>query len=422
MSPPFSAAVLLLINLGLLWLLMAAPIGVRTIRVRRTFSAAPDALWRAIDPKGEMADWHHSVISSHELSDRPDIVEQIYRHVDRRGQPIRRLLAIGPVTAANPGDYAYSASIVDDSALDSRFWHNFRERRDVIAAPDGATLVIEQTDRYRGLAFLLFRYFVLRRELRALEGWVSTGRSKPNGYFEHPLVQAALAVVSTLILWPFFGLSIVGLMISTFLTMVIVLHELGHMAAYRAFGHAKVRMIFIPLLGGIAIGGRPYNSVFEVATCALMGPGMSAFLVPILIAAREASQAGLLPHMLAGPILIFLLILGGFNLLNLLPMYRFDGGQVLRQVFLRRKALVGASFAVTFAILCVGWLIGAPNNALLAGLAVFTLLSLIGSGSVKPKEKLEPMGSAERLLVGFGLYSAVAMHSYAVIYAAKALF
>jgi Zn-dependent protease len=181
-------------------------------------------------------------------------------------------------------------------------------------------------------------------------------------------------------------------------------------------------MIFIPLLGGIAIGGRPYNSVFEVATCALMGPGMSAFLVPILIAAREASEAGLLPHMLAGPILIFLLILGGFNLLNLLPMYRFDGGQVLRQVFLQRKALVGASFAVTLAILCVGWLIGAPNNALLAGLAVFTLLSLIGSGSVKPKEKLEPMGSAERLLVGFGLYSAVAMHSYAVIYAAKALF
>jgi hypothetical protein len=94
----------------------------------------------------------------------------------------------------------------------------------------------------------------------------------------------------------------------------------------------------------------------------------------------------------------------------------------LRQVFLTKKSLLGASFAVTLVILCVGWLIGAPNNALLAGLAVFTLLSLIGSGSVKPKEKLEPMGSAERMLVGFGLYSAVAMHSYAIIYAAAALF
>ena len=30
-------------------------------------------------------------------------------------------------------------------------------------------------------------------------------------------------------------------------------------------GHRKVRMIFVPLLGGIAIGGRPYDSRFEVA-------------------------------------------------------------------------------------------------------------------------------------------------------------
>lgn len=422
MSTVHSAVLLLTINIGLLWLLMAAPLGMRTIRLRRHFRTGSDTLWRAIDPAGEMADWHHQVISSRELEDRPGIVEQIYRHSDRRGQPIRRLLSIGPVDGAHPHDHAYSARIVDDSALDSRFWRDFRERRDVIATPDGAMLVIEQTDRYRGLAFLLFRYFILRREMRALAGWVATGRSKPNGYFEHPLVQAVLAIASTLMLWPFFGLNAVGLMISTFLTMVIVLHELGHMAAYRAFGHAKVRMIFVPLLGGIAIGGRPYNSVFEVATCALMGPGMSAFLVPILIAGREASVLGLLPHELAGPLLVFLLILGGFNLLNLLPMYRFDGGQVLRQVFLTKKSLLGASFAVTLAILCVGWLIGAPNNALLAGLAVFTLLSLIGSGSVKPKEKLEPMGSAERMLVGFGLYSAVAMHSYAIIYAAAALF
>jgi Zn-dependent protease len=422
MSSFHSAVLLLTINLGLLWLLMAAPIGTRTIRLRRHFRAGSETLWRAIDPAGDMGDWHHQVISSRELEDRPGTVEQIYRHVDRRGQPIRRLLAVGPIDTGKAQNHAYSARIVDDSALDSRFWRDFRERRDVIATPDGATLLIEQTDRYRGLAFLIFRYFVLRREMRALEGWVSTGQSKPNGVFETPLVQAGMAVASTLILWPFFGLGITGLMVSTFLTLVIVLHELGHMAAYRAFGHTKVRMIFIPFLGGIAIGGRPYNSLFEVATCALMGPGMSAFLVPILIAGREASHLGLLPHLLEGPLLVFLLILGGFNLLNLLPTYRFDGGQVLRQVFVSKKALVGASFAVTSAILCVGWIIGAPNNALLAGLAVFTLLSLIGAGSVKPKEKLEPMCGAERMLVGFGLYSAVAMHSYAIIYASAALF
>jgi Zn-dependent protease len=421
MSPLLSALLLLSLNLGILWLLMAAPIGRRTIRVRRTFQTAPEAIWRAIDPAGEEADWHHSVISSRALKNRPGVVEQTYAHFDRHGEPIRRLLAVEPV-AATPEGRAYSARIIDDSTLDAGFWRNYRERREVSLSEGGTTLLVEQTDRYRGLAFLLFRYFVLRREMRALESWIETGKSKPNGHFEHPLMQTALAVISTLILWPFFGLTIGGLMISTFLTLVIVLHELGHMAAYRTFGHTSVRMIFVPLLGGIAIGGRPYNSLFEVATCALMGPGMSAFLVPILIAAHDMSARGAISELLSLPILTFLLILGAFNLLNLLPMYRFDGGQILRQAFRSRLSLLCASFGITFIILWVGWQIHVPSVALLAGLAVFTLLSLIGARSVKPKEKLEEMTGAERMLIGFGLYAAVMIHAYAIIYSAHRLF
>jgi Zn-dependent protease len=423
-SSLYSAILLLAINIGFLWLLMAAPIGTRTLRIRRTFRQPPAALWNAIDPGGISANWHHEVISSRPVPERPGIVEQTYRHVDRKGRPVRRLLAIQPTdTIAGVTDmHGYTARIVDDSTLDSRFWRHFHEQRQVAATPGGALLTVEQTDNYRGLAFLIFRYFALRREMRALEGWMTTGKSTPNGHFEHPLVQTLLAVVSTLLLWPFFGLNPAGLMISTFLTMVIVLHELGHMAAYRTFGHKTVRMIFIPLLGGIAIGGRPYNSLFEVATCALMGPGMSAFLVPILIAAAEASKDGWLPEQMRGPLLVFLLILGAFNLLNLLPMYRFDGGQVLRQIFVRRFSLIGGSFGITLVILAIGWSIGLNAATLLAALAVFTLLSLIGFASVKPKDELEKMSAAERMLVSFGLYAAVAIHGYAVYHAAGILF
>ncbi len=424
MSSLYSAILLLSINLGLLWLLMAAPVGTRTIRVRRAFRQTPEALWQALDLSGAHADWHHGVISSRPVPERPGLIEQTYRHLDRKGQPIRRLLAVRP-TVPGAGDaalYGYTATVVDDSTLDGRFWHHFRERRQVMPSDGGATVMVEQTDTYRGLAFLIFRYFALRRELRALEGWLKTGRSEPNGIFEHPLVQAALAVVSTLLLWPFFGLNASGLMISIFLTLVIVLHELGHMAAYRTFGHGSVRMIFLPLLGGIAIGGRPYNSLFEVATCALMGPGMSAFLVPILIAGIEASDAGWLPPEWRGPLLVFLLILGAFNLLNLLPMDRFDGGQVLRQIFPGKASLILSSFAITLAILAVGWSIGLTATTLLAALAVFTLLSLIGSGSIKPNQALEKMSSGERMLVCFGLYAAVSMHAYAIRYASHILF
>jgi Zn-dependent protease len=200
------------------------------------------------------------------------------------------------------------------------------------------------------------------------------------------------------------------------LTVVIVLHELGHMAAYRAFGHQRVRMIFVPLLGGIAVGGRPYNSRFEVAVCALMGAGMPAFLVPPLIALHDAAG-----RPTGAILLIFLLILGAFNLLNLLPMHRFDGGQVLRQVFSTRRSLLAASFLVTLAIVWVGWRIGLPVGLLMAGLAVFTALSLIGAGGVKPKAALDPMTAPQRLLAGFGLYAAIVLHGYAIVYACDRL-
>lgn len=416
-----SAALLLFINLGLLWLLMRMPLGLRTICLKRTFRRAPEELWSAINPSGTNANWHHSVVSSKPLDNRADMVEQIYSHLDRNGNQQRRLLALEPLAAA--GGRGFHTRIADDSTLDAAFWRDFRESRIVRRLPDGAEIEITQTDRYRGLASLLFRYFVLWRELRALEGWLETGRSVPQGYVEHPAVQFGLALISTLLLWPFFGLTVSGLMISAFLTLVIALHELGHLAAYRTFGHESVRMIFVPLLGGIAIGGRPYKSQFEVAVCALMGSGMSAFAVPILVAGYNGTARDLLlPEQLGSPLLIFLLILGGFNLLNLLPMQRFDGGQVLRQVFTTRRSLIWASFATTIFILWIGWELGISAKMLMAGLAVFILLSMIGASSVKPRHKLDQMKDGERILVAFGLFAAIAIHGYAVLFSAEKLF
>ncbi|MCV3737486.1 hypothetical protein OCK02_14815 [Rhizobium sp. TRM96647] len=426
MSPELSVVILLGINLGLVWLLLAAPIGRRTLRLRRTYDADAMKIWSAVFPLGANADWHHAVISSTRIGDGR--VRQAYGHVDRTGKPILRTLQLSDVTAQGqePGQerLAYSARVVDDSALDPSFWRHYRERRSLSATASGSVLTIEQTDHYRGLAFLLFRYFSLRRETRALEQWLRKGVSVPNGLFERSPVQAGLAVLSTLLLWPFFGLHLYGLMLSVMLTVVIVLHELGHMAAYRACGHRHVRMIFIPFLGGVAIGGRPYNSLFEVAFCALMGAGLSAFLVPVLSALHVLLARDGAFHAEAGRIvLVFLAILGAFNLLNLLPMHRFDGGQVLRQVFSSRPALVAASFAVALLVLAIGWRVGLPPMALLAGLAVFTLLSMLGSRSaVKPRHSLVPMTNGERVLAGCGLYAAVGLHGSAIVYACNRLF
>ncbi|WP_455271889.1 hypothetical protein [Rhizobium herbae] len=417
MATQAPAIALLVINVGLLWILLAAPIGLRTVRVHGSFRASRAKVWHAIFPLGTSADWHPSVLTS--LPDGSNRVRQTYTHLDRHGQPIERLLE---VTETLPGT-EYDARVLDDSALDAAFWNDFRERRRLVEDGEVVHLTIEQTDRYRGVAFLIFRFFALRREVKALQQWLETGQSKPARVaFEHPLVQCGLALLSTLLLWPFFGLTRNGLLLSSLLTLVIVLHELGHMAAYRAFGHKTVRMIFVPLLGGVAIGGRPYNSLFEVATCALMGAGMSAFLIPVAIVLHEATGGEVSAFVSGTAVLIFLLILGAFNLLNLLPMNRFDGGQVLRQVFHSPVSRTAGSFLITLIIAGVGWRIGLSTAALLAGLAVFALLSMMGSGGVKPRHRLDEMTGGQRLLSGLGLYSAVALHGYAIVYATDRLF
>jgi Zn-dependent protease len=411
------AIALLVINVGLLWLLLAVPLGLRTVRVRGSFRASREKVWNAVFPLGTSADWHHSVLTSRIIPDTPKRVQQTYTHLDRHGQPIVRLLEIIETVP----DTEYDARVLDDSALDAAFWKDFRERRRLVEDGDIVHLTIEQTDRYRGLAFLIFRFFALRREVKALKPWLETGQSMPaRVVFEHPLVQCGLALLSTLLLWPFFGLTRGGLLLSALLTLVIVLHELGHMAAYRAFGHKWVRMIFVPLLGGVAIGGRPYNSLFEVATCALMGAGMSAFLIPAAIVLHEAAGNEVFGSGTA--VLIFLLILGAFNLLNLLPMNRFDGGQVLRQVFHSHVSRMVGSFLITLIIAGVGWRISMPTPALLAGLAVFALLSMMGTSGVKPRHRLDEMTGGQRVLSGLGLYSAVALHGYAIVYATDRLF
>ncbi len=412
----FHTAFLLLgLNLGLLWLLLAAPLGSRTITVRRHLNRRAEEIWDMVRPGGGMAEWHPAILSSRPLEGTPDRLELSYRQPDRQGHPVTRILAVDRTGVTAQGEFRCELRIVSDSALDAEFWSAYREVRRIAPAEAGSAIVIEQTDRYRGLAGYLYRYFTLRREISALEDFLEGRKPVAHKRFEHPLIQTALAVISTLLLWPFFGMNSNGLMISAFLTLVIVFHELGHIVAYRAFGHESARMIFVPLLGGIAIGGRPYDSRFEVATCALMGAGVSAFLVPILIAAHQSGLE-------AGPILVFLLILGAFNLLNLLPMYRFDGGQMLRQIFREPKALALASFSVTGVIVWTGWRIGLPSLALLAALSVFTLLSLIRTGRAKPRHRLAAMSPPEQLMTGFGLYAALSIHVYAVVYACDRLF
>ena len=84
------ALVLLTANLGLIWLLLAAPIGVRTIRIRRQFRERPERIWSMVHPLGRNRLWFPSILSSEPGAAEGRVVQH-FAHADRRGRRVRPL-------------------------------------------------------------------------------------------------------------------------------------------------------------------------------------------------------------------------------------------------------------------------------------------------------------------------------------------
>lgn len=409
----WTAAVLIAVNLGLIYLLMAAPFGLRSIRRSIVIGAPTRRVREAMHPLGADAGWSGEILSAESVAGESSQVVLTLDWEGRDGLPIRRLVEL-----SERGDgLVFSTRIVEDSSLDPGFWSDYSETVSMADAGTGTRLVIEQTDRYRGAAFLIFRYFALRRKAAKLRRWIETGQYRPGGIFEHPLTQVAMAIASVLILWPLAGLTRGGLAFAVMLTTVVALHELGHMAAFRVAGHRRTRMIFIPFLGGIAIGGRPYDSRFEVAFVALMGAGFSAFLIPPLMQVGESLRLAGNGH--GGNFFAALVgCVALFNLANLVPVWKFDGGQVLRQICPPGAVLAASSFVLLSVFLAVGWAAGFPPAVVLTSGIVLAALSLMTSGdAVRPRHALTPIDIKGRIALAGALIAAITIHGAGVVWA-----
>lgn len=413
---PIITAILVVSNLGLIFLLITVPLGLRTVRSSRVVAMDRQRLWQALWPLGNDAGWSGEILSA-QMLDGEGEARIMLSWEGRDGKPIERRSKLEDVVEGS----SFTMRVIEDTALDGSFWKDYSETTDLASEDGGTRVTLGRTDRYRGVAFLVFRYFAMRRELSKLQRWAVTGQYRKGGWFEHPLSQVGFAVLSALILWPFFGLHLGGLALASILTSVVALHELGHMAAFRLMGHRKARMIFIPLLGGIAIGGRPYNSRFEVAFVALMGAGFSAFLVPIVIAASVF--AGGEGHKAAAALLAALAGCAAlFNIANLVPVWKFDGGQVLRQICPGPIVLALASFFLLSAFLALGRQAGFSSGFLIVAGAVFSILSLLTVGSgIKPRHELEPIRTVDRFAIAGALLAVFVIHGCGVLWASAQL-
>lgn len=154
----------------------------------------------------------------------------------------------------------------------------------------------------------------------------------------------------------------------------IVLHELGHAVAARAFG-VPTRGITLFLFGGVAeLGGEPPSALSELVV-ALAGPLVTLvlaagfFVAALAAAAVPDADAWRLP----------LEYLAGINLtvlvFNLVPAFPLDGGRVLRAALwgalgnLRRATAYAASAGRVFAWVLMGLgVLGLVSGQLIGGL------------------------------------------------------
>jgi len=155
---PIVTAILVASNLGLIFLLMTVPLGSRTVRVSRVIAMDRQRLWEALWPLGSDAGWSGEILSAEPL-DGEGVSRIMLSWEGRDGKPIERRARFDDVVEGS----RFSMRVLEDTALDASFWKDYCETAELASEGGGTRVTLGRTDRYRGVAFLVFRYFAMRR-------------------------------------------------------------------------------------------------------------------------------------------------------------------------------------------------------------------------------------------------------------------
>lgn len=191
----------------------------------------------------------------------------------------------------------------------------------------------------------------------------------------------ALLVVSTLLFvgaQHTFGeapLTFIGLLV-----VVLVLHELGHLVAMRAFGFRDLRMFFIPFFGAAASGRKPDATGAQRAIVALAGPLSGIFLAIALVLGLRLSDVEV-----GNTTIEFVGLLLVLNFFNLLPLLPFDGGRFVNIVLFSRWPTAERVFRIAaslgmmwLAYQLESWLLGIIGFFVLVGAGFAARLGVLG--------------------------------------------
>lgn len=128
------------------------------------------------------------------------------------------------------------------------------------------------------------------------------------------------------------------------LAVAIFIHEFGHLLAMRLFKYKNLKMLFLPFLGGMAMGDPDEHDALKIAVISLFGPLTG--LVSAYVALWIGTDTGI--HEFYYYAYLALLL----NALNLLPVLPLDGGHYLNEAVLSRSPFAELVFKL-IAVVCL---------------------------------------------------------------------
>ena len=133
------------------------------------------------------------------------------------------------------------------------------------------------------------------------------------------------------------------------ITGIVMFHEFGHFLAMKTFHYKELGIFFIPLLGAYASGTKREISQRQSAIILLAGPmpGIIAGIIIFLLTKGQFEAMSFHMYSLLRNAAILLIFL---NVLNLLPIYPLDGGQLLNRLFLDESRIIGKIFVILSAL------------------------------------------------------------------------
>ena len=173
------------------------------------------------------------------------------------------------------------------------------------------------------------------------------------------------------------------------ITAIVIIHELGHFLAMKYYRYSDLGIFFIPLLGAYVSGTKREVSQIQSAVILLAGPLPGIILGIIFHFIDKNSTTGYSSFEISLSEISLLFII--LNLINLLPIYPLDGGQLLNRVFLDEESIISKLFIfISAALMCwVAWKLSSSGHLVYLALLIFPVMMLLRLRTDKKMDNAE---------------------------------